>query len=131
MKKILLDTNAYVRFLGGDEKVLKTLTDAEVVYLSIFVLGELHAGFHGGNKAAANRKILRDFLRKPSVRPLDATAETAEIFGLVKDKLKRNGTPLPINDVWIAAHALETGSVVVTYDNHFTRIQGLRLWDLP
>lgn len=131
MKKVLLDTNAYVRFLGGDEKVLKALAGAEIVYLSIFVLGELFAGFQGGGKAAENKKILQDFLNKPTVRTLDATSETAEIFGLVKNTLKKAGTPLPINDVWIAAHALETGSAVVTYDSHFTKVLGLRLWDLP
>lgn len=130
MKKVLLDTNAYVRFLGGDEKVLEALADAEIVYLSIFVQGELFAGFQGGNKDLENKKILRDFLNKPTVRTLDATSETAEIFGLVKNTLKKAGTPLPINDVWIASHALETGSVVVTYDSHFTKVQGLRLWDL-
>ena len=130
MKKVLLDTNAYVRFLGGDEKVLEALAAAEIVYLSIFVQGELFAGFQGGKKAVENKKILRDFLNKPTVRTLDATSETAEIFGLVKNTLKKAGTPLPVNDVWIAAHALETGSVVVTYDIHFTKVQGLRLWDL-
>lgn len=130
MKKVLLDTNAYVRFLGGDEKVLEALAGAEIVYLSIFVQGELFAGFQGGNKAVENKKILRDFLNKPTVRTLDATSETAEIFGLLKNTLKKAGTPLPINDVWIAAHALETGSVVVTYDSHFTKVQGLRLWDI-
>lgn len=130
MNKVILDTNAYVRFLGGDEKVLEALAGAKIVYLSIFVLGELFAGFQGGNKAVENKKILRDFLNKPTVRTLDATTETAEIFGLVKNSLKKVGTPLPINDVWIAAHALETGSVVVTYDSHFSKVPGLRLWDI-
>jgi tRNA(fMet)-specific endonuclease VapC len=60
---------------------------------------------------------------------LNATAETAEVFGQVKSSLRKSGTPLPINDVWIAAHALETGSVVVTYDVHFKSIPGLRLWE--
>lgn len=130
MNKVLLDTNAYTRFLGGDEQVLEALAGAGIVYLSIFVLGELFAGFQGGNKAVENKKILRDFLNKPTVRTLDATTETAEIFGLVKNTLKKAGTPLPINDVWIAAHALETGSVVVTYDSHFIKVPGLRLWDI-
>jgi tRNA(fMet)-specific endonuclease VapC len=66
---------------------------------------------------------------KSTVKILNATSETAEVFGLVKFNLMKSGKPLPINDVWIAAHALETGAVVVTYDAHFKSIPGLRLWE--
>lgn len=97
--------------------------------MSVFVLGELHAGFAGGAKKRENKDTLQRFLMKPSVKILNATTETAEVFGQVKFNLKRSGNPLPINDVWIAAHALETGSVVVTYDTHFESIPGLRLWE--
>jgi len=129
MKKILLDTNAYVRFLRGDEKVMTYLAQADSVYMSVFVLGELYAGFKAGNKERDNRQILERFLLKPTVSVLDATMETADVFGLIMASLKKSGTPIPINDVWIAAHALETGSILVTYDDHFAVIPGLRLWD--
>jgi len=128
MKKILLDTNAYVRFLRGDEKVMTQLTQADNVYMSVFVLGELYAGFKGGAKERNTRQILERFLLKPTVTVLEATMETADIFGLVMASLKKAGHPLPINDVWIAAHTLETGSILVTYDDHFALIPGLRLW---
>lgn len=97
MKKILLDTNAYTHLLAGDQDVLNTLAAAETVYMSIFVLGELYAGFSG------------DFKEKEN---------------------KSQGTPLPINDVWIAAHGIETGSTVLTFDSHFKKIPGLLLWNL-
>lgn len=129
MKKIIIDTNAYSRFLGGDEIVLKALGKAEIVYMSIFVLGELYAGFKAGSKELENKKILEKFLQKPTVNILDATSETSEVFGLVKDTLRKAGTPLPINDVWIAAHSFESGSTLITYDFHFKHVQGLRLWD--
>ena len=129
MKKILLDTNAYVRFLRGDEKVMTYLAQADSVYMSVFVLGELYAGFKAGNKERDNRQILERFLLKPTVSVLDATMETADVFGLIMASLKKSGTPIPINDVWIAAHALETGSILVTYDDHFAVIPGLRQWD--
>ena len=129
MKKIILDTNAYARLLAGDNDVLSAASSAETVYMSVFVLGELFAGFAGGAKKRENRETLQRFLMKPAVKILNATAETAEVFGEVKFNLKRSGTPLPINDVWIAAHALETGSIVVTYDTHFKSIPGLRLWE--
>ncbi len=128
MKKILLDTNCYTAYLAGDERVLSALAEAELVYMSIFVLGELFAGFRGGSKMLQNRDYLKRFLAKSTVTILDATMETAEIFGDLKDKLKKSGTPLPINDVWIAAHALETGCVLITYDAHFQHIVGLRRW---
>ncbi len=128
MKKVILDTNAYSRFLAGEEDVLDTLSDTESVYMSIFVLGELYAGFYGGRKERQNKEILQHFLMKPAVKILHAGAETAEIFGQLKNNLKKAGKLLPINDVWIAAHAIETGSVLITYDLHFQRVPGLRLW---
>jgi tRNA(fMet)-specific endonuclease VapC len=128
MRRILLDTNCYSAYLAGDEQVLNALAEAETVYMSIFVLGELFAGFRGGTKERQNREYLKRFLTKSSVKILSATQETAEIFGDLKDKLKKSGSPLPINDVWIAAHALETGSVLITYDSHFQKITGLRRW---
>lgn len=129
MKRILLDTNAYVRYLRGDEKVLAYLAQADTVYMSVFVLGELLAGFRGGAKEKDNRLILERFLLKSTVTVLDGTAETADVFGLVLASLRKAGAPIPINDVWIAAHALETGSILVTYDDHFAAVPGLRLWD--
>jgi tRNA(fMet)-specific endonuclease VapC len=129
MSKVLFDTNAYVRFLAGDAKVLDSLAAAETVYMSVFVLGELEAGFRTGAKRPENRRILDRFLGKPSVAILEASRETAEIFGTVKDSLRKSGQPIPTNDVWIAAHAIETGSLLVTYDAHFRAVPGLRLWD--
>lgn len=129
MKKVILDTNAYTQLLAGEEDVLDAISAAETVYMSIFVLGELYAGFIGGTREPENKETLHRFLLKPSVKILNATSETAEVFGLLKSNLQKAGIPLPINDVWIAAHAIETGSVVITHDAHFERIAGLRLWE--
>ncbi len=128
MKKILLDTNAYTRLLTGDDSVLSVVASAESVFMSVFVLGELHAGFSGGAKFRENHEILTRFLAKSPVMILNATTETAEVFGELKNALKKAGTLIPINDVWIAAHCLETGSVIITYDLHFRKIAGIRLW---
>ena len=102
---MLLDTNAYSRLAAGDEHVLDVLSEASTVYLSIFVLGELFAGFKGGQRERKNREQLKAFMDGASVKLLFATDGTAEIFAGVKDSLKRRGTPLPMNDVWIATHA--------------------------
>lgn len=128
MKKIVLDTNCYTAFLAGDPRVLDALATAEIVFLSVFVLGELFAGFKGGSREGENRDLLERFLKKPTVQVLHATAETAAVFGQLKAALKKAGTPLPINDVWIAAHAVETGATLVSYDNHFGKIIGLKIW---
>ena len=128
MKKILLDTNAYTRLLRGDKDVLEALGHANTVFISIFVLGELYAGFRGGDRESENRMQLEDFLRRPTVRVLTATQETSDIFGAIKHRLKEAGTPIPINDVWIAAHATESGSHLMTRDTHFANVAGLLFW---
>jgi tRNA(fMet)-specific endonuclease VapC len=128
MRKILLDTNAYTNLLSGNEDILDTIVMADIVYMSIFVLGELHAGFAGGVKKAENEATLHDFLMRSTVKTLNATSETASVFGFVKNNLRKAGTPIPINDVWIAAHGMESGSTIVTYDNHFRQVPGLRVW---
>ena len=129
MKKILLDTNAYSALLQGDEKVLEAMAKAEIIYMSAIVLGELFAGFRGGNRFVDNRQLLERFLERPHVALLSAGMESADVFGSVKQQLKKQGTPIPINDVWIASHAMETGAVLVTYDRHFKQVAGLRIWD--
>jgi tRNA(fMet)-specific endonuclease VapC len=129
MKKILLDTSAYSGLLTGEQNVFEALSVAETAYMSIFVLGELYAGFKGGHKERENKSILQKFLEKPTVRILNATAETAEIFAQIKNDLRKAGKPIPINDVWIAAHTLETGSLLITFDTHFKSIPSLRIWD--
>lgn len=128
MKKVLLDTNAYTRLLRGDEQVLNLLGRADTVFMSVFVLGELYAGFSGGERESINRQHLDDFLSRPTVRILVATQETSDIFGTIKHRLKLAGTPIPINDVWIAAHTTESGSHLVTYDGHFSKVPGLLIW---
>ncbi len=129
MKRVLLDTNAYTSLLSGDESVLEVLATAEYCMMSVVVLGELHAGFKGGTKERMNRDLLEEFLCRSTVRTIDITAATAEIFGTVKNQLKQAGTPIPINDVWISAHAIETGSWLVSYDRHFSQVPGILLWD--
>ncbi len=129
MKRILLDTNAYTAFVLGDEKIFDALAGADIVYMSIFVLGELYAGFKGGSKESKNVRLLKKFLKKPTVTILEASEESSEVFGFLKSNLKKAGTPLPINDVWIAAHTIESGSALITYDAHFDKIPDLRIWD--
>ena len=129
MKKILLDTNAFSAFLVGDEKVLSHIIEADVVYMSIFVIAELLTGFKGGSKETKNSELLNNFLSKSSVTTITATLDTSIIFAEIKNSLKKSGHPLPVNDIWIAAHTKETDSLLITYDNHFRFISGINLWN--
>ena len=129
MTKILLDTNAYTGFMNGDQVVFDYIIEAETVYISTIMVGELFAGFNGGKKYSKNVEELRLFLTKDGVEILDVTIETSEIFGEIKAELSKKGKMIPLNDIWIAAHAIETGSKLVTYDAHFKTINGLRIWE--
>jgi len=93
------------------------------------MLGELFAGFHSGNRHTINTKELNSFLSKDGAKIIDVTIETSEIFGEIKAALARHGKMIPINDIWIASHAIETGSKLITYDAHFRHIPGLRIWE--
>ena len=128
MPKVTLDTNAYSAFMQGSEPVLDAIASADVVYLPVFVIGELHYGFRGGNRLQQNLAELKAFLAKPTVEPWLPTLETGQIFGEIQDQLKRSGTPIPINDIWIASSCIETGSKLITFDKHFQAVPGLRLW---
>ena len=92
------------------------------------MIGELFAGFQGGGRLVQNREELQSFLGKRGVIVLDVTRETAEIFGEIKAELRGSGKMIPLDDIWIAAHSIETGSKLVTFDKHFRNVVGLRIW---
>jgi tRNA(fMet)-specific endonuclease VapC len=126
---ILLDTNAYSRYAGGDTTVAEYITDADIVYLSTVVIGELYAGFFSGTKYEENIRELYTFLSRSYCRIVDVTLNTSALYGALWTELRRKGCPLPTNDIWIAAHGIETDSMIITYDTHFLHIVGIRLWD--
>lgn len=126
--RIVLDTNAYSELSLGNEDVLDALSQAERTYVPVTVLGELLAGFQSGNQEDRNRKQLKRFLLKPSVRVLQTTEAVAEQYAQIVNYLRSKKTPIPTNDIWIAAHAMDRGAVLVTFDKHFCQVTGLRLW---
>ncbi len=128
MNTLILDTNAYTRYTAGETAVLDAILETDVVYMSVFVLGELLYGFTRGSRERENRLLLRKFLGGPKTRVLEGTQATFEHYGSLRAHLRRNGTPIPLNDIWVAAHALETGSLLVTFDSHFDQVPGLRIW---
>lgn len=127
MRPISLDTNAYTAFMLGDSAVVEVITHADKLYLSSVVLGELLGGFMAGKKEAKNRAELARFMESPRVEILPITVETADSYALVYSSLRRKGQPIPANDLWIAASALEHGAALLTRDAHFAQIEGLRV----
>jgi tRNA(fMet)-specific endonuclease VapC len=123
--RLCLDTNAYTKLTVGRDTLRHILEQAEFVYLPAIVLGELHAGFAMGDRYVANMQTLSRFLASPGIIVADADSEVAERYGLIVASLQKNGTPLPTNDVWIAATAMRLGTKLVTYDQHFEKIPGL------
>jgi tRNA(fMet)-specific endonuclease VapC len=123
--KRLLDTNAYVELLKGNAAVADLIRSAEQVAFSMVVVGELLFGFRNGNRYDRNSATLDDFLGQPWIQLAQVTRTTADRFGRIAAALRRAGTPIPTNDIWIAAHALETGAELITFDRHFEAVRGL------
>ena len=128
--RLLLDTNAYTALMRGRDDVASSVRRAELLYLSAIVAGELLFGFRNGNRYERNREALRAFLANPYVEFLEVTLTTADRFARIASGLRRKGTPIPTNDMWIAAHALEVGADLVSSDRHFELVEGLVLAEL-
>ena len=99
--------------------------------MSVVVIGELHYGFRHGSRCEENLRDLEAFLDHAHVHTLPVTLTTADRFGRLAAVLRRKGRPVPSNDLWIAAQAMETGAELMTFDGHFQAIEGLALVALP
>ena len=123
--KRCIDTCAYSRLMLGHAPLQICMEEAVVLILPVIVLGELISGFEAGTRPAENEERLKLFLEAPSVRVQDATEDIARRYARLVNALRRAGTPLPTNDIWIAATAMELGARLITYDAHFRHIPGL------
>ncbi len=127
MKTLALDTNAYSGFKRGQLEVVDQLARAEHILIPVPVLAELRIGFRGGSKEAFNLDELEQFLSSPRVEICSLTEQTAILYAEIFGTLQRKGTPIPLNNIWIAAAAMEQGAILLSADVHFTRIDGLLL----
>lgn len=125
MSAVCVDTSAYSQLMRGRPAPTTRLEEADTVYVPATVLGELYAGFEMGSRPADNIAELREFLDQPAVFVAETGESVAERYGKLVQQLRAQGTPIPTNDIWIAAAALETGSRLLAYDSHFERIPGL------
>ena len=124
-RRVVFDTSAYSHFRAGHAALHERLETAHEIILATTVLGELHAGFRGGSRFLDNEAALERFLEEPFVTVREIDAEVAARYGEVFAQLKRAGTPIPTNDIWIAAVALECGGHLLSFDDDFSRVAGL------
>jgi predicted nucleic acid-binding protein len=120
--KLLLDTSAYSAFLMGHSEVKAAIQEADEIYLNPIVLGELLAGFGMGKKEKRNRETITEFLSSERVHFIDIDGETSERYSAIYGYLRSNGKPVPTNDLWIAASAMQHGLKLLTMDKHFLAI---------
>lgn len=123
--RVALDTSRLTDLFQGDTALADTLGGCDEVWIPLLVLGEIKAGFCGGTQGHRNEILLRELLAKPTVAVALPTRETAEHYARLFVQLKRAGSPIPDNDLWIAALILEHDLVLITRDRHFDRIPQL------
>ncbi len=123
--ELLFDTNAYVEVAKGNAAALQKLRRASLVHLTFVSLAELRAGFACGSKTQQNEKNLQRFLAAKRVSVLYADSETSLFYARIYATLRQNGTPIPTNDLWIAALALQHGLPVYTFDRHFNKVASI------
>ena len=122
MSRVMMDTSAYSAFARGNEQIKVALREAAEIWVSPIVLGELHAGFRRGTRRAENERNLSRFLSSPRVAVADVVEETAVRYAEILAFLREGGTPVPANDIWIAAGAMQHGLRLVTTDAHYRKI---------
>jgi len=125
MKKVLIDTNIYSLAMKGDDNVVDALRKIDLIGFSAISVGELYSGFKGGSRETGNREELNIFLDSPRVVVHTIDVETADFYASILNNLKVAGTPVPTNDIWIAAVAFQHGYKMFTKDKHFNLIPGL------
>jgi tRNA(fMet)-specific endonuclease VapC len=123
--RLALDTNRYTDLFRGSEEVLDLVEHADAVFVPFVVVAELRAGFSVGRRGTENERLLRSFLMKPGVAVLFADNQTTHHYAAVYRQLRRQGTPIPTNDLWTAALVLQHALVLCDRDRHFDHLPQL------
>lgn len=123
--RVALDTNGYVDLCKGAADTARILATSESVFMPFAVIAELRAGFAFGRKSAENERVLRRFLMKPGVAVLYADDQTTHHYAAVFRQLRIQGTPIPTNDMWIAALVLQHNLALHARDKHFNSLPQL------
>ncbi len=125
MNRVLIDTNIYSLAMKGDILVVDALRKIDRIGFSAISIGELYSGFKGGSREAANREELDLFMDSPRVVVHPVDEGTADFYASIVNNLQAAGTPIPTNDIWIAAAAFQHGYTVFSHDAHLELVPGL------
>jgi predicted nucleic acid-binding protein len=117
--RILVDSNRYQDFCKGEPHAVNVIRQSAEIMIPFIVLGELRAGFACGTRSYKNEQTLTRFLNSPRVKQLFADEDTTRQYARLFKQLRKQGTPIPTNDLWIAALALQHDLLLFTRDNHF------------
>ena len=123
--KVCIDSNAYIDLTRGNTTVRDFLSQCDEIIVPAAVIAELAHGFRKARNPREQLLALERFLERPGIVFRAADQAIAMRWGFLADLIRRKGRPIPVNDIWIAATAFETGSVLLSYDHHFDVIEGL------
>ena len=123
--RLAIDTSRYSDLMRGVPEVVQAVESATSVHIPFVVLAELRAGFALGRSGAENERYLTQLLMVPDVSVLYADDQTTRQYASVVRQLRRQGTPIPTNDIWIAALVLQHGLALCDRDRHFDALPQL------
>jgi tRNA(fMet)-specific endonuclease VapC len=123
--KFLLDTNIISAWLEKDKSIAQKIDNAAQVFIPIIVIGEMHYGAQYSTKVDYNISNISKVISYYTILPIDENA--CKHYGIIKSSLRKKGKPIPENDIWIAALALQHNLVLITRDNHFKEIENLQI----
>ena len=123
--KYLVDTNVIIRLLNSDQRSVELFDMADEIYIPVIVAGELYYGAENSTKKQENTQIFSDFISQYNV--VDIELPVTQVYGEIKAQLKSGGFTIPENDLWIAATAKYHQYTLITFDNHFSNINGLQV----
>lgn len=127
MSSLFLDTNAYSEFTRGRADAVRLLNAATQVWVPAIVLGELRYGFANGSQTETNEIWLSQFLESPHVSVVSISEATSRYYALICRQLRVDGKPIPTNDIWIAASAIEHDCPLFTFDAHMRKVKALKV----
>ena len=121
-RRFLLDSNAIIDHIGGVRRLPDAVAKSEAMLVSQIAVAEVKAGFDDTRRGRRDRDALSDFLRLPNVVEITITSATTDLYAKVFRALRAAGTPIPVNDIWIAASALVLNVPLCTFDQHFRNV---------
>ncbi|MDD5261865.1 MAG: type II toxin-antitoxin system VapC family toxin [Methylacidiphilales bacterium] len=122
---LIIDSNRFIDFCAGEESVIATLESAATIYIPFIVLGEIRAGGLVTRRGQNQVRTLQELLNQPGIQSLNSTDTTSHHYATLYAQLRKNGTPIPTNDLWIAALAVEHDLILYSRDSHFNLIPSL------